>query len=119
MSLLSGTVVVIIMMMMQVFAEVVVVFPLLLPGVPPLMNALVAVLALLAQVFPGFGGFFAVATVLGDGLVELRFCLIGVVAAFRELIIGMSARYGRENHQGRGDHANQRGMLRARAAGIP
>ena len=105
--------------MMQVFAEVVVVFPLLFSGVPPPVNAFVAVLALPAQVFPGFGGFLAAATVFGDRLVELRFCFIGVAAAFRELIIGVSARYGRENHQHRGNHANQRGMLRARPAGIP
>lgn len=86
----------------EVCAEIVVVVPLLIFAVPPLVDGLVAMLALFAQIFLALGGFMAVLSVFGDRLIELSFGLLGVALAFCELIGGVKSRSAQREHQNRG-----------------
>lgn len=79
--------VVVVIVVVKVLVEVIVLLPLLTFGIPPLVDLLVALLALIAKVVRMFAGFFAVSPVVGDRLLPFEFDLLRLFAAFREIVI--------------------------------
>ncbi|HTU35624.1 MAG TPA: hypothetical protein VMF66_17605 [Candidatus Acidoferrum sp.] len=86
-------------MVVEVGAVIVVVVPLLIFAVPPLVDGLVAMLALLAQIFLALGGFMAMLAVFGNRLIEFSLGLFGIVPAFCKLIGGMKHWSAKREHQ--------------------
>src|SRR5690348_4109407 len=113
---LFRTAVVVVIVVVKAFIEVVVLLPLLMFGVPPLVDLLVALLALIAKVVRMFAGFFAVSSVVGNRLFPFEFDLLSLFATLGEIIVSVKARGCRNGHKPRNERGGENGFYLKREA---